>query len=55
MKHIGPLSEGVSCRKDTPGSCSVFSNSLARSEDMLNAGPVALLSCEIGEVSIGDS
>ena len=49
-KHIGSLLAGFGCRKDTPGSFAVFSNSLASSDGMLMFDSVASL--EIREVSM---
>ena len=51
MKHMGSLLAGFGCRKDTPGSFAVFSNSLASSDDMLRFEAVASGTLEIGEVS----
>ena len=50
MKHMVLLLAGFGCRKDTPGSFAVFSNSLASSNDMLRFEAVASGTLEIGEV-----
>ena len=46
------LLAGFECRKDTPGSFAVFSNSLASSDGMLRFESVASGSLEIGKVSM---
>ena len=51
MKHMVLFLASFGCRKDTPGSFAVFSNSLASSDDMLMFEAVASGTLEIGEVS----
>ena len=50
MKHMVLLLAGFWCRKDTPGSFAVFSNSLASSDDILKFEVVASGLFEIRDV-----